>query len=114
MNVFVWVCQYVEEFDGNIVSFIFFGKLGIGKNYLVVVICNELLLCGKLVLIIIVVDIMLVMKDIFGNWEMSEEQLFNDFSMVDLLVIDEIGMQMEFCYEKVIINQIVDWCLFFK
>lgn len=73
MNVLSKVCQYVEEFDGNIVSFIFFGKLGIGKNYLVVVICNELLLCGKFVLIIIVVDIMLVMKDIFRNSGISEE-----------------------------------------
>ncbi|MBZ4781924.1 DNA replication protein DnaC, partial [Salmonella enterica subsp. enterica serovar Typhimurium] len=38
----------------------------------------------------------------------SEEQLLNDLSNVDLLVIDEIGVQTESRYEKVIINQIVD------
>jgi len=48
------------------------------------------------------------MKDTFTNRETSEEQLLNDLSNVDLLVIDEIGMQSESRYEKVIINQIVD------
>ena len=48
------------------------------------------------------------MKDTFGNRETSEEQLLSDLSKVDLLVIDEIGMQTESRYEKVIINQIVD------
>jgi DNA replication protein DnaC len=48
------------------------------------------------------------MKDTFGNRNTSEEQLLNDLSKVDLLVIDEIGVQTESRYEKVIINQIVD------
>ena len=88
--------QYVEEFDGNIASFIFSGKPGTGKNHLAAAICNELLLRGKSVLIITVADIMSAMKDT------------TDLSKVDLLVIDEIGMQTESRYEKVIINQIVD------
>ncbi|CCK17332.1 DNA replication protein DnaC [Cronobacter universalis NCTC 9529] len=48
------------------------------------------------------------MKDTFGSRETSEERLLNDLSSVDLLVIDEIGMQSESRYEKVIINQLVD------
>ena len=88
--------QSVEEFDGNIASFIFSGKPGTGKNHLAAAICNELLLRGKSVLIITVADIMSAMKDT------------TDLSKVDLLVIDEIGMQTESRYEKVIINQIVD------
>jgi hypothetical protein len=99
--------QYVEEFDGNIASFIFSGKPGTGKTT-AAAICNELLLRGKSVLIITVADIMSAMKDTFGNRETSEEQLLSDLSKVDLLVIDEIGMQTESRYEKVIINQIVD------
>ena len=108
MNALARARQYVEEFDGNIASFIFSGKPGTGKNHLAAAICNELLLRGKSVLIITVADIMSAMKDTFGNRETSEEQLLNDLSMVDLLVIDEIGMQTESRYEKVIINQIVD------
>lgn len=100
--------QYVDEFDGNIASFIFSGKPGTGKNHLAAAICNELLLRGKSVLIITVADIMSAMKDTFSNRETSEEQLLNDLSNVDLLVIDEIGVQTESRYEKVIINQLVD------
>ncbi|ELP5715213.1 DNA replication protein DnaC [Enterobacter roggenkampii] len=100
--------RYVNEFDGNISSFIFQGNPGTGKNHLAAAICNELLLRGKSVLIITVADIMSAMKDTFSNRETSEEQLLNDLSNVDLLVIDEIGVQTESRYEKVIINQIVD------
>jgi DNA replication protein DnaC len=50
---------------------------------------------GKSVLIITVADIMSAMKETFSNRETSEEQLLNDLSNVDLLVIDEIGMQTE-------------------
>lgn len=81
---------------------------GTGKNHLAAAICNELLLRGKSVLIITVADIMSAMKDTFRNSGTSEEQLLNDLSNVDLLVIDEIGVQTESKYEKVIINQIVD------
>jgi DNA replication protein DnaC len=100
--------QYVEDFDSSIASFIFSGKPGTGKNHLAAAICNELLLRGKSVLIITVADIMSAMKETFSNRESTEEQLLNDLSNVDLLVIDEIGMQNESRYEKVIINQIVD------
>lgn len=88
MNALSKARQYVEEFDGNIASFIFSGKPGTGKNHLAAAICNELLLRGKSVLIITVADIMSAMKDTFRNSGTSEEQLLNDLSNVDLLVID--------------------------
>ena len=47
MNALSKARQYVEEFDGNIASFIFSGKPGTGKNHLAAAICNELLLRGK-------------------------------------------------------------------
>lgn len=100
--------QYVDNFEGNIASFIFTGKPGTGKNHLAAAICNALLIHGKSVLIITVADIMTAMKDTFTNKETSEEQLLTDLSNVDLLVIDEIGVQTESKYEKVIINQLVD------
>ena len=42
MNALARARQYVEEFDGNIASFIFSGKPGTGKNHLAAAICNEL------------------------------------------------------------------------
>lgn len=100
MNALSKARQYVDEFDGNIASFVFSGKPGTGKNHLAAAICNELLLRGKSVLIITVADIMSAMKDTFSNRETSEEQLLNDLSNVDLLVIDEIGVQTESRYRK--------------
>ncbi len=101
--------QYAAEFDHSIASFVFSGKSGTGKNHLAAAIGNELILRGKSVLVVTVADLMSNMKGTFsGNSGNTEESLLQDLSTVDLLVIDEIGMQTESRYEKVIINQIVD------
>ncbi|SUG79839.1 DNA replication protein [Salmonella enterica subsp. enterica] len=47
MNALSKARQYVDEFDGNIASFVFSGKPGTGKNHLAAAICNELLLARK-------------------------------------------------------------------
>lgn len=101
--------QYAAEFGQSIASFVFSGKPGTGKNHLAAAIGNDLILQGKSVLIVTVADLMSNVKGTFsGGNGMTEENLLNDLSTVDLLVIDEIGMQTESRYEKVIINQIVD------
>ncbi|MGC0935822.1 DNA replication protein DnaC [Pantoea agglomerans] len=101
--------QYAAEFDGSIASFVFSGRPGTGKNHLAAAIGNDLILRGKSVLIVTVADLMSSMKGTFsGSSGITEERLIQDLSSVDLLVIDEIGMQSESRYEKVIINQIVD------
>ncbi|MDE9428849.1 DNA replication protein DnaC [Xenorhabdus bovienii] len=101
--------RYAAEFEGNISSFVFSGKPGTGKNHLAAAICNDLILKEKSVLVITVADIMSSMKGTFsGGSGTTEEGLLQELSTVDLLVIDEIGMQIESRYEKVIINQIVD------
>lgn len=101
--------QYAMNFGKNMDSFIFFGNPGTGKNHLAAAICNELLIRNKTVLIITVADIMSAMKQTFSSdSQKTEEHLLDDLSTVDLLVIDEIGVQLDSRYEKVIINQIVD------
>ncbi|BBI01038.1 DNA replication protein [Buchnera aphidicola (Nipponaphis monzeni)] len=101
--------RYAEEFNGNIASFIFSGRPGTGKNHLASAIGNYLIIHGKSVLIVTVADLMSNMKGTFnGGSNVTEENLLNNLSTVDLLMIDEIGMQTESRYEKVIINQIVD------
>ena len=101
--------QYCSKFNKSIASFVFSGRPGTGKNHLAAAIGNELILCGKSVLIVTVADLMSNMKSTFnGNSTFTEESLLKDLSIVDLLVIDEIGMQSESRYEKVVINQIVD------
>lgn len=101
--------QYANDFEGSIASFVFSGRPGTGKNHLAAAIGNDLILRGKSVLIVTVADLMSSMKGTFsGGSDITEERLLHDLSTVDLLVIDEIGMQSESRYEKVIINQIVD------
>lgn len=101
--------QYAAEFDGSLASFVFSGKPGTGKNHLAAAIGNELILRGKSVLVVTVADLMSSIKGTFNQGNgLTEERLLQDLSQVDLLVIDEIGMQTESRYEKVIINQIVD------
>ncbi|QCI23599.1 DNA replication protein DnaC [Buchnera aphidicola (Macrosiphoniella sanborni)] len=101
--------KYAEKFNENIASFIFSGKPGTGKNHLASAIGNYLILHGKSILLVTVADLMSNMKGTFsGTSNMTEENLLHNLSSVDLLMIDEIGMQTESRYEKVIINQIVD------
>ncbi|QFQ32770.1 DNA replication protein DnaC [Buchnera aphidicola (Aphis fabae)] len=101
--------RYAEEFHENIASFIFSGRPGTGKNHLASAIGNYLILHGKSILIVTVADLMSNMKGTFsGTSNITEENLLHNLSSVDLLMIDEIGMQTESRYEKVIINQIVD------
>lgn len=101
--------QYARQFEQSIASFVFSGHPGTGKNHLAAAIGNDLIMSGKSVLIVTVADLMSNMKGTFTQSNhLTEESLLSDLSLVDLLVIDEIGMQSESRYEKVIINQIVD------
>lgn len=108
-KVLLSVKNYVKEFRNNLSNFIFSGRPGTGKNHLASAIGNYLILRGYSVLIVTVADLMSNMKGTFNEFsQITEEKLINDFSTVDLLIIDEIGMQIESRYEKVIINQIID------
>ncbi|VFP85564.1 DNA replication protein DnaC [Buchnera aphidicola (Cinara pseudotaxifoliae)] len=102
--------RYAENFKNNIANFIFSGRPGTGKNHLASAIGNHLILRGKNILIITVADLMSTLKSTFNqsSAEMTEEKLLYNLSTVDLLIIDEIGMQTESRYEKMIINQIID------
>lgn len=102
--------KYAQNFQNSIASFIFSGKPGTGKNHLASAIGNYLIIHGKSVLIITVADLMSNIKETFNKSSriITEEKLLHHLSTVDLLMIDEIGMQLESKYEKIIINQIID------
>ncbi|VFP87780.1 DNA replication protein DnaC [Buchnera aphidicola (Cinara piceae)] len=102
--------KYAKNFQNNIANFIFSGRPGTGKNHLAAAIGNYLILNGNSVLIITIADLMSHLKGTFNksSIEMTEEKLLHNLCMVDLLMIDEIGMQTESRYEKIIINQIID------
>lgn len=101
--------NYAFGFDNSIASFIFSGNSGTGKNHLAAAIGSHLILNGKHVLVVTVYDLMSKMKGTFSEHsELTQEQFLRYLSTVDLLIIDEIGMQSESRYEKLIINQLID------
>ncbi|WP_428994212.1 DNA replication protein DnaC [Buchnera aphidicola] len=101
--------NYAQKFNKNISSFIFSGKPGTGKNHLASAIGKYLIEQGKKVLIITVADLMSNIKNTFHNKsKITEAELLKKISEIDLLIIDEIGIQIESRYEKVILNQIID------
>ncbi|AEH39612.1 DNA replication protein [Buchnera aphidicola (Cinara tujafilina)] len=98
-----------KKFKNSIANFIFSGNPGTGKNHLAAAIGNYLILNGNSVLIITVADLMSSIKKTFSSsCKTTEEELIHKLCKVDLLIIDEIGVQIKSRYEKIIINQIID------
>jgi putative replication protein len=87
--------------------FVFSGSPGTGKNHLAAAIGNALLAQQKTMLIITVADLMTEFKAGFNGGK-TEVELMAEISRVDLLVLDEVGVQMYSQYEKVILHQVID------
>ncbi|HCR6635390.1 TPA: ATP-binding protein, partial [Shigella flexneri] len=83
------------------------GKPGTGKNHLAAAIGNRLMAKGRSVIIVTVSDVMSVLHESYDNGK-SGEKFLQELCGVDLLVLDEIGMQRDTKNEQVVLNQIVD------
>jgi putative replication protein len=100
--------SYAQNFGGgSFASFVFSGSPGTGKNHLAAAIGNHLLAAGHSVLVVTIPDLMLRVRECYDDGQ-SESSLLNDLCSVDLLVLDEVGIQRGSSGEKVIINQVID------
>lgn len=99
--------SYAQNFGMGFASFVFSGACGTGKNHLAAAIGNYLLGQGKTVLVVTIPDLMLRVRACYDE-ETSESSLINDLCRVDLLILDEVGVQRESKGEFVILNQIID------
>lgn len=100
--------SYAQNFGGgSFASFVFSGSPGTGKNHLAAAIGNHLLAVGHSVLVVTIPDLMLRVRECYDDGQ-SESSLLNDLCNVDLLVLDEVGIQRGSSGEKVIINQVID------
>jgi putative replication protein len=99
--------SYAQNFGTGFASFVFSGKPGTGKNHLAAAIGNHLLKQGNSVLVATVADLTLRARACYDNGQ-SEAALLDDLCQVDLLVLDEVGIQRKSRGEKVLINQIID------
>lgn len=99
--------SYAQNFGTGFASFVFSGGPGTGKNHLAAAIGNHLLAAGHSVLVVTIPDLMLRVRECYDGGQ-SEASLLDDLCKVDLLVLDEVGIQRGSSGEKVILNQVVD------
>lgn len=99
--------SYAMNFGQGFTSFVFSGNPGTGKNHLAAAIGNFLLAKGNSVLIVTVPELMTRVRACYDGGQ-SEAELLDDLCRVDLLVLDEVGIQRESRHEKIILNQIID------
>ncbi|EJF4886049.1 ATP-binding protein [Salmonella enterica] len=88
-------------------NFTFSGKTGTGKNHLAAAIGNHLLKVGKTVIVVTVADVMSALHASYDDGK-SGEKFLQELCGVDLLVLDEVGVQRETKNEQVVLNQIID------
>lgn len=102
--------NYIMNFESNSgCGFIFSGESGTGKNHLSAAICNKLIADGKQCLIITVNELIMKLRKCYGSdAECGEDKFIENLVSLDLLVLDEIGLQRENVNEKLVLNQIVD------
>lgn len=99
--------SYAMNFGNGFTSFVFSGSPGTGKNHLAAAIGNYLLAQNRSVLIVTVADLMLRVRACYDSGK-SEAALLDELDCVDLLVLDEVGIQKGSQHEKVLLNQVVD------
>ncbi|MFP2467692.1 ATP-binding protein [Pseudescherichia vulneris] len=99
--------SYAQNFGSGFASFVFSGGCGTGKNHLAAAIGNYLLERDHGVLVVTVPDLMLRIRECYDGGQ-SEASLLDDLCRVDLLVLDEVGVQRDTRNEWVVLNQIID------
>ena len=100
---------WADKFGAGFGGFIFSGGCGTGKNHLAAAIGNALLSAGKSVLVVTVPDLMMRFRETYQNGSrITEASLMNDLCSVDLLVLDDIGVQRGNDNENIVLFQIVD------
>lgn len=83
-----------DELMVGCTNFAFSGKPGTGKNHLAAAIGNRLLKNGQTVIVVTVADVMSALHASYDDGQ-SGEKFLRELCEVDLLVLDEIGIQRE-------------------
>lgn len=100
---------YAENFGQSFGGFIFSGNPGTGKNHLAAAIGNLIIQNGKSILIATLPDLMMRVRESYQkDTKVSESALIYDLCAVDLLVLDDVGVQRNNLNEELVIFQVID------
>ena len=82
-------CIAKKQTNGLIIT----GKSGIGKTHLAAAIANKLIEKGNIVLIGRLTTLLDKIKETFTNSTMSENELIELYSNIDMIIIDDLGTE---------------------
>lgn len=89
--------QFADEFKTHLetgAGLILSGRPGTGKTHLACAIANQIIKEGRSALFITVAGLIRKIRSTYGGRsELSEQDVINDFARVDLLMVDEVGIQ---------------------
>lgn len=90
--------RYADNFDHCLetgAGMILAGRPGTGKTHLACAIANQLIQEGRTALFITVAAMLRMIRETYGNRDggKTEQQVINELRQIDLLIIDEVGVQ---------------------
>ena len=89
-------------------GFCFFGQVGTGKTMLSMAICNELYTRYRNTVSMRYIEMWRIFQLEKQSWETRDRSEFNRLMAVDLLVIDEIGVQFSTKFEESILMELLN------
>lgn len=104
--------QFANSFDEKLkngASMVFSGTPGTGKSHLACAIAQHVMEAGYTAIYLTAMDLIRLVRSTWRrDSERSEEDVIRELSRVDLLVLDEVGMQYGSEGEQVIMTDIID------
>ena len=100
---------WAKSFDPRGGGFlVMLGRCGTGKNMLAAIVGQEVMRQGFSCLHTTVMKLVRRVKDSWRTREGTEEEVVRSFTVPDLLIIDEVGVQFESATEQLILTEIVN------
>lgn len=104
--------RYAYKFDQAMArgaSMVFYGKPGTGKNHLAAAIANHVIPnFGASVMFITVYELLQRIRASYKDSGPSESDIIKECAEVDLLILDEVGVQLGSRHEEVILTDLIN------